>query len=80
MKNREVACPHCKKKFNYFESEFRPFCCEKCRLIDLGHWLSESYSVPAEKLTLDEIETLEKLQYEEENPEEDDEEGSSQGR
>lgn len=70
MKQREVSCPTCKKKFNYFESEFRPFCCEKCRLIDLGQWLSESYSVPAEKLTPDELDTLEKLHHEEESHEE----------
>lgn len=69
MKHREVSCPTCKKKFNYFESEFRPFCCERCRLIDLGQWLTESYSVPAEKLTPDEIDTLEKL-HEKENNEE----------
>lgn len=67
MKQREVSCPHCKKKFNYYDSEFRPFCSEKCRLIDLGQWLSESYSVPAEKLTPDEMETLERLHHEEED-------------
>ncbi len=72
MKHREVSCPTCKKKFNYFESEFRPFCCERCRLIDLGQWLTESYSVPAEKLTPDEIDTLEKLQNEEEDHQEED--------
>lgn len=79
MKHREVNCPTCRKKFNYFESEFRPFCSERCRLIDLGQWLSESYTVPAEKLTPDEIETLEKLQNEEESntSEEDDQEDDS---
>jgi len=45
-KNLEVACPHCKKKFNYFESTFRPFCCERCKMVDLGHWLNETYRVP----------------------------------
>jgi hypothetical protein len=65
MKSLEVICPTCKKKFNYYSSEFRPFCCEKCRMVDLGLWLTESYSVPVEKLTEDEIETLEQLQNEE---------------
>ena len=76
MKQKDVNCPTCKKKFNYFSSEFRPFCCERCRLIDLGQWLSESYAVPAEKLTPDEIDTLEKLQNEdqEESSQEDDQE------
>ncbi len=80
MKHREVNCPTCKKKFNYFSSEFRPFCCERCRLIDLGQWLTESYSVPAEKLTPDEIDTIEKLQNEdqEESGQEDDQEDELQ--
>lgn len=42
----EVKCPHCKKKFNYYDSEFRPFCCERCKMIDMGHWWNESYTVP----------------------------------
>jgi endogenous inhibitor of DNA gyrase (YacG/DUF329 family) len=45
-KNLEVACPHCKKKFNYFDSTFRPFCCERCKMVDLGHWLNETYRMP----------------------------------
>ena len=61
MKILEVSCPRCKKKFNYYSSEFRPFCTEKCRLIDLGQWLTESYTVPVEKMTPEEIETLEQI-------------------
>ena len=41
-----VKCPTCDKEFNYYSSEYRPFCCEKCRMIDLGHWFKESYKVP----------------------------------
>ena len=26
---------------------FRPFCSERCRLIDLGVWASEGYKIPA---------------------------------
>jgi len=26
-----------------------PFCSERCRLIDLGRWLDEGYSVPDSK-------------------------------
>lgn len=64
MKMLKVFCPRCKKEFNYYSSEFRPFCCEKCRLIDLGQWLNESYTVPVEKLTLEEAETLEQIIHE----------------
>lgn len=64
MKKIDVTCPTCKKKFSYYDSTFRPFCSEKCRLIDLGQWLTESYAVPAEKITLEEAETLEQLIHE----------------
>lgn len=64
MKKLEVTCPHCKKKFNYYDSSFRPFCSEKCRLIDLGQWLNESYTVPVQKLTEEEAQTLEQLVHE----------------
>jgi endogenous inhibitor of DNA gyrase (YacG/DUF329 family) len=41
-----VRCPHCETIFTYYESNFRPFCSERCKLIDLGHWFEESYRVP----------------------------------
>lgn len=40
-----VKCPKCTTEFSYYESNFRPFCSEKCKLIDLGRWLSEEYTV-----------------------------------
>ncbi len=40
-----VKCT-CGTTFSYYESEFRPFCSERCKLIDLGHWFEESYRVP----------------------------------
>lgn len=64
MKKLEVTCPTCKKSFNYYASDFRPFCSERCRLIDLGEWLSESYAVPVEKLSEEETQTLEQLVHE----------------
>lgn len=72
MKKLEVVCPTCKKKFNYYSSEFRPFCSERCRLIDLGQWVTESYSVPAEKISLEEAQTLEQLIHEKNSEEEND--------
>ena len=30
------------------ENRWRPFCSERCRMIDLGLWASESYRVPQE--------------------------------
>lgn len=42
----KVKCPQCDTVFPYYESESRPFCCERCKMIDLGHWFEESYKVP----------------------------------
>ncbi len=28
----------------------RPFCSERCRMIDLGAWVAEEYAVPAENI------------------------------
>ena len=46
MKKINVKCPHCKIEFNYHESADRPFCSERCKLIDLGQWLSEEHAIP----------------------------------
>ncbi len=50
-KSLRVKCPQCETEFAYYESEFRPFCSERCRLIDLGHWFKESYRVPEKDKT-----------------------------
>lgn len=53
---RKVKCPHCGRlTFYSTENAFRPFCSERCRLIDLGQWASESYRVPAEENTYSEM-------------------------
>ena len=44
---RVVACPQCGRKVEWTpESRWRPFCSERCKLIDLGEWAAESYRVP----------------------------------
>ena len=42
-------CPLCKKPVEWQGNEFRPFCSERCKLIDLGAWASEAYAVPSEE-------------------------------
>jgi endogenous inhibitor of DNA gyrase (YacG/DUF329 family) len=45
---RSVACPQCGARVEWApSSRFRPFCSERCKLIDLGAWASESYRIPA---------------------------------
>ena len=44
---RTVACPACGKATLFSpENEWRPFCSERCRMVDLGGWASESYKIP----------------------------------
>jgi endogenous inhibitor of DNA gyrase (YacG/DUF329 family) len=45
-KKLSVKCPYCATIFSYYDSEFRPFCSERCKMIDLGHWFKETYAVP----------------------------------
>jgi endogenous inhibitor of DNA gyrase (YacG/DUF329 family) len=45
----KVKCPKCGKETSFEDNPFRPFCSERCKLVDLGKWLSGSYSVPTEK-------------------------------
>lgn len=43
-----VPCPTCGKAVPWTpDSLWRPFCSERCRLIDLGEWLEESRRIPA---------------------------------
>ncbi len=47
--NTIVKCPTCRKEVAWIEtSTYRPFCSERCRLIDLGEWASEKHAIPDE--------------------------------
>jgi endogenous inhibitor of DNA gyrase (YacG/DUF329 family) len=54
-----VKCPTCGREIDWAESPFRPFCSERCRLIDLGAWLSEQRSIPGEPVPEDDPEAAE---------------------
>jgi len=45
----KIRCPVCKKLTTWEENRFRPFCSERCKLIDLGAWASEGYKIPGKK-------------------------------
>jgi endogenous inhibitor of DNA gyrase (YacG/DUF329 family) len=52
-KPRLVACPTCKKLIEYnINNKLRPFCCERCQMIDLGDWANENFKIP-DKTILD---------------------------
>ena len=43
----EIKCPRCGEPTIFSpRNAFRPFCSERCKLIDLGAWADESYKIP----------------------------------
>ncbi|MEO7775417.1 MAG: DNA gyrase inhibitor YacG [Steroidobacteraceae bacterium] len=47
MSPTRVACPTCGRKVDWTPSAtFRPFCSERCKLIDLGAWFSGERAIP----------------------------------
>lgn len=57
-----IKCPNCGKETEYKGNEFRPFCSERCKMLDFGAWADEEYTLPAEtgQMTDEEIDELEK--------------------
>lgn len=57
-----VKCPHCGTKTEYDGNKFRPFCSERCKLLDFGAWADEEYTLPTEsaELTEQDIAVIEK--------------------
>ncbi|OIQ80247.1 DNA gyrase inhibitor YacG [mine drainage metagenome] len=46
-KQRLVTCPTCGIQTEYsLTNPYRPFCSQRCKLIDLGQWASENYRIP----------------------------------
>ena len=44
--NKNIPCPICKKSTRLDHSNlYRPFCSDRCRLIDLGKWVDEKYGI-----------------------------------
>ena len=44
-----LACPRCGDLTAWENNPCRPFCSERCKLIDLGAWASEEYRVPVQE-------------------------------
>jgi endogenous inhibitor of DNA gyrase (YacG/DUF329 family) len=48
-----VKCPTCRRPVQWSpESPYRPFCSERCRLIDLGAWFDERHRIPDESASV----------------------------
>jgi endogenous inhibitor of DNA gyrase (YacG/DUF329 family) len=49
--SRGMRCPICKQPADMSKkNRFRPFCCERCHLVDLGTWASGEYRVAGGKV------------------------------
>jgi endogenous inhibitor of DNA gyrase (YacG/DUF329 family) len=49
MPQRTMRCPICSKEVSVEDPEM-PFCSARCRLIDLGNWASDKYSIPGSSI------------------------------
>jgi hypothetical protein len=42
-----LRCPTCSREIEWSaEFPWRPFCSERCKLVDLGAWLAEERAIP----------------------------------
>ncbi len=57
-----VKCPQCGKETEYNHNKFRPFCSERCQLLDFGAWADEEFAIPSETaaLTEEDVDAIEK--------------------
>lgn len=52
----KVNCPTCQEIVPWREeSTWRPFCSERCRLIDFGEWANERHSIAGEPVDPDNL-------------------------
>ena len=47
---RMVRCPICRAEVSWEGNPHRPFCSERCRLIDLGSWAEGRYRIPGKEV------------------------------
>jgi hypothetical protein len=45
-----MKCPTCGKPVERKDNPFRPFCSERCKMVDLGRWVNEEYRVPGKPI------------------------------
>lgn len=45
-----VSCPTCGRPVEWSSRQrWRPFCSERCRLIDLGSWMGGTHRIPGDE-------------------------------
>ncbi|MBK8814483.1 MAG: DNA gyrase inhibitor YacG [Methylococcaceae bacterium] len=49
-----VKCPNCGRAVLWAtENLFKPFCSERCKLIDLGEWANEDKRIPGDPVDIE---------------------------
>jgi endogenous inhibitor of DNA gyrase (YacG/DUF329 family) len=50
MNAPRVRCPTCKRELTWSdEFPWRPFCSERCRMVDLGAWFADDRRIPGDE-------------------------------
>ena len=51
---QKITCPTCGKQNTWHaENSFKPFCSDRCKLIDLGEWASDTRKIPGSSIATD---------------------------
>jgi uncharacterized protein len=49
-----ISCPSCGAQDTWHsENSFKPFCSDRCKLVDLGEWVKETRKIPGDPLAPD---------------------------
>ncbi|VEB35677.1 DNA gyrase inhibitor YacG [Legionella cherrii] len=52
--HQKIICPKCGKQNTWYpENPFKPFCSDRCKLIDLGEWASENRTIPGKPMDME---------------------------
>jgi len=49
--SRPQPCAYCRRQ--PVDPAWRPFCSERCKLLDLARWIDGAYRIPGEPVTVD---------------------------
>lgn len=59
LNKKDICCPTCNRKGTWTpDNPSRPFCSERCKLVDLGDWASEKHRIPDEPLSPDDEQSI----------------------
>ena len=47
---RSATCPRCRRPTAWENNPHRPFCSERCRIVDLAAWASEKYRIAGDPI------------------------------